>query len=151
MTRGTRNWIVRHPVECVLYGAGLGVALVALIFGLAWASSRPPDPRVYEGKVSERVFVPAHERTWMMQQYAGQTCTKIGNVNSCTPNYIYVPMTERIADAWFLKVKGCKRREDDSPVQYCQKQGTRSLRVGEAAYMATKVGDEWHDPHLDRT
>lgn len=62
-------------------------------------------PTINNGTVSSTRFVAAHEYTWLMPVYAGQTCTSTGGKKPsrvCTPRYTYIPRTEHVPDACYV-------------------------------------------------
>lgn len=144
----------KYPSRYVIL-AGV-VLLSAICLGaIAYSAieSTHPDKKVREGKVIQGKFVPQHEHHYMEAVYVGQTCrtvytgsgTNQSSYQSCTPNYIYVPRTETIPDAWFITIQGCKRLKADSPLEYCEKPSKRTVRVDETSYHELKVGSRWHE------
>lgn len=126
--------------------AGCGAAGLVLLLGaalVAWQSSKPPPRRVYEGRVVEKRFDPAHEHHYLQQIYAGQTCVKSGSSNVCTPNYIFVPQTDHVPDRWFITVRGCPRRAKEAPVEFCQKMRTRTIGVDGITFHDMAIGAAW--------
>jgi hypothetical protein len=136
-----------HPVGMGLATVGCFLACMLTVAGGIWASSRPPAPQVREGKVVERQFSPAHDYTYFVQVYSGETCITIGSgtskSQSCTPHYTMVPMTGHVPDRYYLIVRGCPRRKGDSPIDYCQKPRKRKVQVPLTTYDGTRVGATW--------
>lgn len=126
----------------------VGIGILGLITG-AIVQSTHPDKKVRDGKVITHRFVPAHEETYYVQQYTGQTCINTGygtnQTRICTSNYITVPQTDHIPDAWFITVQGCKRLRAESAVEYCEKPSTRTVHVDETQFHELKIGAEWHE------
>lgn len=99
---------------------------------------------MYEGEVINKRFEPAHDESSVERVYVGQSCT--GGYGSqpqtCSPNYIWVPTTEHIPDAWFLHVEGCEREEESDPFKSndCKERSRSWWEVSQSEYEAAYRG-----------
>jgi hypothetical protein len=86
------------------------IAVCLLAFGLAGCGG---GVTIHEGTVTDRVYDPAHEESYLAQQYAGEDCTysNATKAESCTPRYIWVTRYRWVDDSWSLKVVNCHVRD----------------------------------------
>lgn len=83
---------------------------VAACLVLALVAVGCGEAKLGKGTIVGKVDSPPYDSTWLMPIYAGQTCTKSGTSNICTPIYTYFPMVEHHAESWKFKiVSGSKK------------------------------------------
>lgn len=137
-----------------IVGAAVGIILVGILIfgGITWAivDSTHPDKKVREGRVIERRFIPAHEHHWIQTIATPHTSCSYNSSTksqSCSTSYtyIYIPQTDHIPDAWWVKVEGCKRLKADDPLETCEKPSVRKVWVGEITYEALQIGRQWRE------
>lgn len=113
------------------------VALV-LIAGFLLAGC---TPQLKSGEVVGKYHEAERRFILITPIYTGQSCTKIGSVNSCTPRYLYLPYWHYDDEDWVLELVNGERKG----VAY----------VGPEAYDRLQIGDYWSreqdgggkDPH----
>lgn len=144
-----------RAVNWRIVGGTLGLATVIVsLCGLgayAIVQSTHPDKKVREGRVIERKFIPAHDESYTVQVYDGETCypsydsyTKSYKQN-CTSHYHTEWRTDHIPDAWWVKVEGCKRLKAADPLETCEKMKVRRVWVDQEQYNQLNIGATWHE------
>lgn len=140
MTDRMKRYLI---IAALLVGAGL------VLFGSValFVQSTHPDKKVRDGVVVEHKFDPAHDDTYWVQVYDGQTCFTTGSgtnqTRTCTNHYHPEQRTDHIPDRWYIRVEGCKRYRADAPIEYCTKKSKRRMQVTQADYNALPIGAKW--------
>lgn len=57
---------------------------------------------VAKGREDARTYVS------ILPVYVGETCTRVGNITSCTPRYVYLPFTLYDDEDWKLQIENDK-------------------------------------------
>lgn len=114
------------------------VVLFVLAVSLVSCSNEP----LTSGTVTEKKFSPAHYEDYMQQIYTGQTCTRSGKTQICTPRYTYIWNTRLIPDDWDIKIKACgaEAKTDDGS---CREEW---IDVDETTYHKYEQGNHYPDP-----
>lgn len=128
-------------------GGILGIAVLFVSCSAAVKFALKERPSFNVGTVIERDYDHAWTEFGFRQQYSGESCTQIGDVRSCTPQYITVPYTIHHPEQWDIKIRNCNVAKKDGTI-WVDKEGhpkcfTKWVGVDETSYNRVKTGSEW--------